>query len=97
VRSFRFLPAAREELLEARAYYDEAWLGLGTDFVDEVDRVSQLLRQRPALGAPAPANTRRFSLRRFPYSIVYLVEPDGITVIALAHHRRRPGYWRRRV
>jgi hypothetical protein len=97
VRPAQFLPAARAELLEAQSHYDKAWLGLGSDFVAEVERVLQLLRQRPTLGAPAAAHTRRFSLRRFPYSVIYLVEPDKLTIVALAHHRRRPEYWRRRL
>ncbi|MGE0116547.1 MAG: type II toxin-antitoxin system RelE/ParE family toxin [Dongiaceae bacterium] len=97
MRPSQFLPAARAELLEAQSYYDEVWPGLGADFVAEVERVLQLLRQRPALGAPGSAHTRRFSLRRFPYSVVYLVESEKLTVVALAHHRRRPDYWRRRL
>ena len=36
---------------------------------------------------------RRRVLRRFPYSIFYVVDPDVIIIVALAHHKRRPGYW----
>ncbi|MDQ3776111.1 MAG: type II toxin-antitoxin system RelE/ParE family toxin [Pseudomonadota bacterium] len=40
--------------------------------------------------------TRRFMLPNFPFSIVYRVQQDAVEVVAVAHHRRRPGYWRGR-
>jgi hypothetical protein len=36
---------------------------------------------------------RRFSLRRFPYSVIYYLRDDELRVVAIAHHRQRPGYW----
>jgi hypothetical protein len=39
---------------------------------------------------------RRYLLHRFPFSVVYLEREHSIEVIAVAHHRRRPGYWKRR-
>jgi plasmid stabilization system protein ParE len=41
--------------------------------------------------------TRRFVLHRFPLAVVYLDVPDFVNIIALAHSKRRPGYWKRRV
>jgi hypothetical protein len=38
--------------------------------------------------------TRKFLLRRFPYSVVYRITERELQVIAVAHGRRRPGYWR---
>jgi hypothetical protein len=40
---------------------------------------------------------RRFLLPRFPFAIGYVVEGETITVLAVTHLRRRPGYWLRRV
>ena len=40
--------------------------------------------------------TRRLLFRRFPYFAVYKVLPQAVHVLAIAHARRRPGYWRRR-
>ena len=48
-------------------------------------------------GAPASKNTRRVFLRDFPFAVVYRPDADGITIFALAHHSRRPGYWQSRV
>lgn len=39
---------------------------------------------------------RRFLVRKFPYSVVYYLRGDEVGVIALAHHRRRPAYWKSR-
>jgi toxin ParE1/3/4 len=41
--------------------------------------------------------TRRFVLQRFPFSIVYLDDPDLVTIIAVAHAKRKPGYWKERL
>jgi toxin ParE1/3/4 len=41
--------------------------------------------------------TRRLVMRRFPFSVVYLDDPDLITIIAVAHSKRKPGYWKDRV
>jgi len=68
-------------------------LGLGTDFLAVISAAISLLRENPELGAPHRAGTRRFVLPRFSYSIVYLDEPDFVLVVAVAHHRREPGYW----
>lgn len=32
-------------------------------------------------------------LRRFPYSVIYYIRAEELRVVALAHHRRKPGYW----
>jgi plasmid stabilization system protein ParE len=41
--------------------------------------------------------TRHKLIRRFPYSLLYVIEPDRIRVLAVAHQKRRPGYWRNRL
>lgn len=45
------------------------------------------------IGSVWRGTIRRLTLRRFPFSLVYLVEADVIQVIAFAHQRRKPGYW----
>jgi len=36
---------------------------------------------------------RRHLVRKFPFGILYRIEPEKIVIIAVAHLRRRPGYW----
>ena len=75
--------------------------GLGVDVVTEVQHTLDLIARHPRVGTPVPhvpteLGTRRLALRRFPYSIVYRQRDEAIDVIAFAHQRRRPEYWRSR-
>jgi toxin ParE1/3/4 len=86
-------PEADQELRDGAVYYaQEGNAELGLAFIEEFERALGLLYTQPELGAPWRGR-RRFPLRRFPYSIIYYIKGDEIRVIALAHHRRRPGYW----
>jgi plasmid stabilization system protein ParE len=90
--------AAQAELREATAWYEDKRTGLGADFFDEVLEALELIQHFPALGAGVPRvsskrGVRRLPLRRFPYSIVYRDTENEIQVVAVAHHRRKPGYW----
>lgn len=84
---------AEAELIDgARHYAAEGGVPLGLAFIAEFERVLALLAEHPQLGA-IWKRRRRFSLRRFPYSVIYTHDSDALRVIALAHHRRKPGYW----
>lgn len=91
-----FHPEAEEELAEAGIRYDSEVEGLGNHFVDEVRRATSLLNEHPQIGQRVDEQLSRVILRRFPYSVIYAVHHDRISVLAVAHHRRRPGYWRYR-
>lgn len=86
-------PEADQELSDGAIYYArEVNSDLGLAFIAEFELSLGLLSNHPELGAPWRGR-RRFPLRRFPYSIIYYVKDAELRVIALAHHRRRPGYW----
>ena len=93
-----FHPAARDELLEAAARYEEQADGLGERFADEVERAVRFVDEHPGLGTPLgeKGTLRRWTLRRFPYYVIYRAEADALYILAVAHQRRRPGYWRNR-
>lgn len=93
MKGYRFLALAREEVLEISAHYEDQAVGLGSEFLAVLASVIALLRGNSELGAPHRAGTRRFVLPRFPYSLIYLDEPEVIVFAAVAHHRREPGYW----
>ncbi|TMG80352.1 MAG: hypothetical protein E6H78_18725 [Betaproteobacteria bacterium] len=65
--------------------------------LDDVQRVIDLLRAQPGLGRPVGRGLRRAVLRRFPFSLIYAEGPDAIVIVAIAHHKRRLGYWRQRI
>jgi plasmid stabilization system protein ParE len=50
----------------------------------------------PRIGVPTQRRFRKMFLHRFPLSIVYVERGEEIVIVAVAHQRRRPGYWRRR-
>jgi plasmid stabilization system protein ParE len=93
---YRLLPPAEEEMTEAALFYERAAARLGDDFLDDVQFAIDSVRERPELGATVPFGFRRVLLRRFPFSIIYAVESSLILIIAVAHQRRAPGYWKGR-
>jgi len=90
-------PAAAEELSEAVSFYAErAHKELGLALIAEFEHSINLLSDFPELGAVWRGSARRLLLRRFPYSLIYRLNEGTIQVLAIAHQRRRPGYWRKR-
>jgi toxin ParE1/3/4 len=83
-------------MTEAALFYDKAATGLGDDFLDDVQFAIDSVREYPELGASVPYGFRRVLLRRFPFTIIYTVELSLILVVAVAHQRRAPDYWRGR-
>jgi plasmid stabilization system protein ParE len=100
-RGYRLHPAATEELDSAGEWYDARLPGLSLELLDAVDDAIELIVQQPAAwqrdGAVAGHEIRRFVMRRFPFSIVYYVADDIVRIVAIAHAKLRPGYWRLRV
>lgn len=92
-----FHPAAAEEFVETTVFYERSVSGLGDGFIMEVESVVDRLQAHPQIGQRVSDACRRIILARFPYSLIYSVETDRIWIVAVAHHRRRPGYWRERI
>ena len=92
-----FLPAAQEEFLDASIRYETQVLGLGIEFILDTEHAVARIAAFPKHGSQFFAGTRRVVLARFPYSIVYEILTEGLLIVAIAHHRRRPGYWRHRL
>jgi toxin ParE1/3/4 len=95
-------PGARDELREARSWYEDAQPGLGDDLLAAVETtIGHILRWpelAPRLLIPGSSRqVRRAPLRRFPFGVVYVVIDDTLWVLAIAHTRRRPLYWRDRL
>lgn len=90
-------PEAEQELIEGAGFYArEADAVLGEAFVSEFERSAGLLRGHPELGAVWRGSIRRLPLRRFPYSVVYVVAASEVRILAIAHQRRKPGFWKGR-
>ena len=94
---YEFHPEAEQEFIDAAAYYERNVTGLGERFGSEVRYTIERLLEYPDLGSPIDADLRRLMLTRFPFFLIYSFTTDLLWVVAVAHARRRPGYWRSRV
>lgn len=93
----QFAQEARAEFSSnIRRYAREAGTAQAKAFRAEVRHMNTLIAANPEMGAPTVSGCRFMVLDRFPFSIVYRRNADSLTIIAIAHHRRRPGYWAKR-
>ena len=84
-------------MTEAALFYETARTGFGDIFLDDVQRAIDSIRQRPEIGANIGYGFRRVLAQRFPFSIIYWIEDGEVVVAAVAHQRRRPNYWIKRI
>ena len=77
--------------------YEDQTTGLGLDFIRTVQATYERLLEFPRRGTPLGRRLRRVLVPKFPYGLLYRVEPDRIYILAVTHLRRRPGYWRHRL
>jgi plasmid stabilization system protein ParE len=88
-----FRPEARNEILEARAWYESRSPGLGLEFARAVDAALASVVRNPAACTQVEGECRRVTLRRFPYSIIYRAGTDRLLVVSVFHQHRKPGAW----
>lgn len=98
----RFEDEADAEYRQAGRWYETRRVGLGVEFFDAVDAALHQIVDFPRAGAPVPRvprhlPVRRLAVRRFPYHVIYLETPDALRILAIAHDRRKPGYWKNRL
>ena len=92
-----FHPEAGEEYTQAIQYYAALAPELGGRFYDEIERLIAEVRRQPDRFLRFSPPARRALARKFPYSVVYLDQPDHVWIVAVMHAKRRPGYWRERL
>jgi plasmid stabilization system protein ParE len=88
-----FLKPAESELDDAFQWYENQARGLGTQFLDDFDRVIRRVTAFPGASAEIDPGLRRSLLSHFPYGIIYGIDSETIVVVAIAHLHRKPGYW----
>ena len=98
---YRFAAPALDEYERAAEYYDTCEPGLGAEFVhatdEEIAFVLEFPEASPRILTPRPWIVRKRLLRRFPIALCYIVEDNTAVILAVAHGKRRPGYWLRRL
>ena len=94
---YDFHPEARIELRETGRWYADRDLNTSDDFYREVAHAIFSIRSMPDTWPIYLHGTRRYLLDRFPFSVIYREKDGMIQLIALAHHRRKPEYWAKRI
>ena len=84
---------AKSDIAEASRWYDDQRPGLGEIFRDELDASLRSIAENPLLYPMLYRHTRRALLRKFPYGVFYLVEPERVLVLRVLHHARDPALW----
>lgn len=97
MRKATFHEDAFTEMNEAAQYYEERSSGLGLSFLDAVEEAVEKILENPKAYQIMGNEVRHKLLRRFPYSVLYVVGQNRIRVMAIAHQKRRPGYWHYRL
>lgn len=94
-----FLLEAEEELNYSAQYYNKQASGLGFDFLEEIKKSLREIEKAPERWPYYRNNIHKFNTRQFPFSLYYKFEKDKdkIVIIAMAHQKRKPGYWKNRV
>jgi toxin ParE1/3/4 len=98
----RFDDEADAEYRFAGRWYEARRAHLGIEFFDAVDATIDQIGAMPHAGPrirrlPADLAVRRRAVTRFPYHVVYLEMGTHIRILAIAHDRRKPGYWKDRL
>lgn len=89
-----FHPAARLEVEQTHAWYGARSEAAADGFLLEIESALDEIAEAPNRWPRHLHVTRRFVLRRFPFSVVYVASGASIRIVAVAHAKRRPGYWR---
>jgi plasmid stabilization system protein ParE len=102
VKPVRYDPEARAEFLDAVRWYAQRNVMAAIRFDERVSRAEEAIlegpRQWPRVeGVPRELDVRRRLVDGFPFAVVYVELDTEILILAVAHGKRRPGYWRERI
>ena len=87
---------ARKEIADAAAFYKQRNVSVATRFLDSLERVLLHLARNPRRYRLIEPNLHQARIPRFPYVLIYRVDPSEIFILAVKHDRRQPDYWRYR-
>ena len=89
----RFLLPAEEEMIEAAIYYEMQVEGLGKNFLDIIEGAVAETAENLEIWPEIEQGIQRRLIRRFPYSILYIVYENELVIIAIMHQKQKPRYW----
>lgn len=95
-KALQIHPDALDELKSALGWYSERSKTAAFNFIAEIDQAIDNIAESPSRWPQGEYGTRKFTLRRFPFAIIYRETETSIQIVAIAHGRRQPGYWKKR-
>ncbi len=92
--NFSFHPAAEAEYLEQIAWFEEQQIGLGRRYLVEIESaIGRACTSPRQYRVEHPPDVRRITVRGFPFELLFRAVDGATQILAVAHFRRRPGYW----
>ena len=95
-KAIEYLAGARADFDESFDWYGERSVGAAIGFASAVEEALDLILADAGRFPSTHAGCRFCALKRYPFRLVFRDETDRLVVIAIAHAKRRPGYWRGR-
>lgn len=95
-RQLSLRPVAKQEISEAHDWYEDRRVGLGEEFLEAVEEALVEIERAPLTFPLVRGDVRRAVVKRFPYSILFLLEPEVTVVVACFHGSRDPRRWHER-
>ena len=92
-----FHPEVENEFIDAISYYENCDSGLGLDFSHEIAVAIRNAADYPKMWPLVEEQIHRCLVHRFPYGILYCIEPDTIHILAIMNLHRDPDYWKHRL
>jgi plasmid stabilization system protein ParE len=97
MRKVLFHPFAETEVVDAVQFYERQFPGLGLSLISEIERSLGQIADNPESCPLIGKNVRRKPLWHFPYNLIYAIQQNTVFIVAVAHQRRRPYYWKKRM
>jgi len=88
---------AEDELTEIVDYYNNISDELGYDFLKKIKSSIQNICEFPELYPTISKFNRKCHCKRFPYNVIYHLHDNSIYIVAIAHEKRKPNYWKKRL
>ena len=93
MKTVRMVQPAEQEMLDAAAFYEHQVSGLGREFLDKVASAIADIAVHAERWPILRADIRRRLVHRFPYGLLYRIDPGEVVVLGVAHLHRHPAYW----
>jgi len=97
LKSIQIEPEAALDSKRAAGWYESQRLGLGTEFILELDAAFERAAGDPEAYEKIYKTARRTLLRRFPYAVYFTYSSSVVRVLAVLHQSAGPDAWKTRI